>query len=60
MAISEAKKRASKKYIAEKTDDIRLRVKRGLKERYREQAEIRGVSMTQFIIDCVEKEIERV
>ena len=42
--LSEARKRANKKYISEKTDDIRLRVKKGL-------------NMTQFIIQCVEKEI---
>ena len=40
-----------------KTDDIRLRVKKGLKEKYQLEAEKRGISMTQFIIQCVEKEI---
>ena len=55
--LSEARKRANKKYISEKTDDIRLRVKKGLKEKYHLEAEKRGISMTQFIIQCVEKEI---
>lgn len=58
MAYTESQKRASIKYIAEKTDDIRLRVPKGLKYRYKAEAEKRGISMTQFIINCVEKELE--
>lgn len=58
MAYTESQKKASIKYMAEKTDDIRLRVKRGLKEKYREEAGKRGMSMTQFIIECVERGIK--
>lgn len=58
MAYTEAQKRANIKYMREKTDDIRLRVKKGLKEKYKQEAEKRGMSMTQFIISCVEKEID--
>ena len=58
MPYTEAQKKASIKYMAEKTDDIRLRVPKGLKEKYLKEAEKRGLSMTKFIIDCVEKEIE--
>ena len=47
------------KYMAEKTDDIRLRVKSGLKAKYKAEAEKRGMSMTQFIVNCVEKEIAK-
>lgn len=57
MPYTEAQKKASIKYMSEKTDDIRLRVPRGLKSRYRAEAEKRGISMTQFIIGCVENEI---
>lgn len=57
MPYTEAQKKASMKYMAEKTDDIRLRVPKGLKEKYKNAASIRGTSMTQFIIDCVEKEV---
>ena len=39
MAYSEAQKLASMKYMAEKTDDIRLRVKAGLKAKYKAEAE---------------------
>lgn len=58
MPYTEAQKKASIKYMAQKTDDIRLRVPKGLKEKYKKEADARGKSMTQFIIDCVEKEIE--
>ena len=59
MAYTEAQKRASIKYMTEKTDDIRLRVKSGLKAKYKAEAEKRGMSMTQFIVNCVEKEIAK-
>lgn len=58
MAYTEAQKRASMKYMSEKTDDIRLRVKAGLKAKYKAEAEKRGLSMTQFIVNCVEKELK--
>ena len=60
MPYTEAQKRASMKYISEKTDDIRLRVPKGLKERYKGEAERRGCSMTQFVVECVEKELKKV
>lgn len=59
MPYTEAQKRASIKYMSKKTDDIRLRVKAGLKEKYKAEAAKRGISMTQFIINCVEKEIAK-
>lgn len=59
MAYTESQKKASIKYINEKTDDIRLRVPKGLKEKYKSEAEKRNMSMTKFIIGCVEKEISK-
>lgn len=58
MAYTEAQKRANIKYMKEKTDDIRLRVPKGLKKRYQEAAKKNGMSMTQFILRCVEAELE--
>lgn len=58
MPYTEAQKKAIIKHLKEKTDDIRLRVPKGLKEKYKKEADSRGKSMTQFIIDCVEKEIK--
>lgn len=60
MGYTEAQKKASIKYMSEKTDDIRLRVKKGTKERYKEAADRRGQSMTQFVVECVEKEIKEI
>ena len=57
MAYTEAQKRASEKYIKEKTDDIRIRAPLGTKARYQAEAEKRGMSMTKFIMQCIEKEI---
>lgn len=53
---TEAQKRASAKYQAEKTDDIRVRVPKGTKDRWRAKAEAQGKSLQRFIIDAVEKE----
>ena len=58
MSYTEAQKKASIKYMSEKTDDIRLRVPKGLKDKYKAAAKKRGKSMTQFIVDCVEKELK--
>lgn len=54
---TEAQKRASLKYMSEKTDDIRIRAKKGTKERWKEEAARREKSLNQFVIDIVEKEI---
>lgn len=54
---TEAQKKASIKYLAEKTDDIRIRTPKGMKDRWKEAAAISGVSMQQFIIDSVESRI---
>lgn len=56
---TESQKKASIKYMAEKTDDIRLRVPKGLKGKYKAAAESCQMSMTQFIIQAVEEKIER-
>ena len=55
---TEAQKKASIKYLQEKTDDIRLRLPRGTKERWKAAADAAGVSMTQFVRDVVEAAIQ--
>lgn len=54
----EGSKNAIKKYIAEKTDDIRLRVPKGTKERWKEYAESKGISLTKFVVQVVEQAME--
>lgn len=52
---TEAQKRASIKYMQEKTDDIRLRVPKGTKDRWKAAAERAGAdSMTKFVMDAVD------
>lgn len=56
---TEAQKRATLKYLKESTDDIRLRVPKGLKEEWSEAAARAGVSMTKFVTDIVNEHIRR-
>lgn len=55
---TDAQKRASMKYIAEKTDDIRIRTPRGTKERWKQAADMLGISMTQMVMEAVEEHIK--
>lgn len=56
---TEAQKRASMKYLSEKTDSIQIRTPKGTKDRWRAAAEAKGYkSMQQFIIEAVEAAIQ--
>lgn len=58
MAYTEAQKRATEKYVKEKTEDLRLHVPKGTKERWRGYAVEHGFrSMTQFVLHVIEREI---
>lgn len=54
---TEAQKKASIKYLKERTDSIQIRTQKGTKERWKAAAEDRGKSLNQFIVDTVETEI---
>lgn len=54
---SEAHKRASIKYIKDNYDEILIRVRKGKKEVYKSYAKSKGISLTQLIIDMLDKEI---
>ena len=56
---TDAQKKASIKYLSEKTDDIRIRVPKGTKERWRTHATDKGKSLTSLITDLVETDIEQ-
>lgn len=56
---TEAQKKASMKYLKEKTDSIQIRVQKGTKERWKAVAETRGKSLNQMIIDTMESEIQK-
>lgn len=59
MAVSESRLRANKKYQIEKTDEIKLRVPKGNKERIQEHAKTQGESTNAFIYRAVNETIER-
>lgn len=55
---TEAQKQASIKYMQEKTDDIRLRLPKGTKDRWKAAAAAAGAeSMTKYVQDIVEAAI---
>lgn len=54
---TDAQKRASIKYLKEKTDSIQIRAPKGTKERWKSAATDRGKSLNQFIVDTMENEI---
>lgn len=58
MSISDAKKRANKKYLASQAE-IKLRIPPEVKDRWRAAAEARGLSLQKFIIDSVESAIKK-
>ena len=54
---TDAQKKASIKYLKEKTDSIQIRTPKGTKERWKSAATDRGKSLNQFIVDTMEDEI---
>ena len=58
MTISKAQQKAVAKYTKENYDEIKLRVPKGDKDKYKSMADKAGKSLNQFIIDCVEDKID--
>ena len=48
---SEAQKRATKKYVSEHYDEIKIRIPKGQKDVLRERAESEGKSLNQYVVD---------
>ena len=59
MSTDEAKRRAKKKFIAEKLEGITFRVPVGQKSRIQEHAKSQGESTNAFIYRAVNEAIER-
>lgn len=55
---TDAQKRASVKYLTDKTDNLQVRIPKGYKERYKEHAKQRGKSLTSLIIELLERDIK--
>ena len=58
MATTEARLRANKKYRDAHQDNIVMTVQKEVKERYKAEAEKRGLSLTRFICQCVDRVID--
>ena len=56
---TEAQKKASMKYLKDKTDSIQIRTPKGTKDKWKNAAADRGKSLNQFIVDTIEHEIEK-
>lgn len=54
---TDAQKKATIKYLQDKTDDIRIRAPKGYKEKWKAEAQKREKSLNQFVIDAVEQAI---
>lgn len=59
MPVSESQRRATDKYIAEKLDEIKLRVPKGKKDIIKAHAESKGESVNSFINRAVDEAMER-
>ncbi len=51
---TDARRKASKKYLEEKVEDIRIRVPKGEKQRIKDYADKRGKSLNQFVTDAIQ------
>lgn len=58
MATTEAQKRATIKYMAENLEKIEFRVPKGDKQKIREFAESKGMSLSAYIKGLIEKDME--
>lgn len=55
--FTEAHRRGNAKYLAEKVEDIKIRVPKGKKQYYKDAADRAGKSLNQFAIDAMEYQI---
>lgn len=56
--MTEAQYKANKKHL-EKLEDIKIRVPKGKREIYKQQAERQEMSLNAYIISLIEKDMEQ-
>lgn len=54
---TEAQNKATQKYIRENLEEIKFRVRKGEKDKYRVAAERAGMSMAKFFLDAADEKI---
>lgn len=57
MAVSKAQRMATNKYNDNNYDRLAIRIKKGLRDKYKAEAEKRSLSLAEFVQMCVNKEI---
>lgn len=60
MTYSEAQKRASRKYNANNYDRLYITVGKGKKEKIREKAQEQGMSLNEFVVNLIEKNMQNI
>lgn len=55
---TEAQNKATQKYIKSAYDDIKIRVPKGMREKYKAHAESKNTSLNKLIIDLLNNDIE--
>ena len=56
---TEARRKASKKYLTETVEDVRIRVPKGQKSIIKSHAESQGESMNQFVTRAIKETMKR-
>ena len=56
---TDARRRASAKYLKESVEDVRIRVPKGQKALIKAHAEQQGESMNQFVIRAIDETMKR-
>jgi predicted HicB family RNase H-like nuclease len=56
---TEAQKRATEKHLREKTEEIKVRVGKGVRDKYKLQAAAAGMSLSAYIIKLMDDDRER-
>ena len=55
---TEAQNRSTQKYIKNNYDDIKVRVPKGMRDKYKAHAEALGKSLNQLIVNLLEKTVK--
>lgn len=57
--VSEAQKKATRKYISKAYDQVSLRMPKGKREEYKKHAERKGKSLNSLIIELLDEDISK-
>jgi len=56
---TDARRKASAKYLKESVEDIRIRVPKGRKEEIKARADSKGMSLNGYVVQAIDERIER-